>query len=251
MEAGRVIAEHGRRFLEVLWPPLYGIGDGGAPALNASQPLALRLCPIRSPPSHFRPMHTFLSHGVRIAYYHYAPVGSDRGEPIVLVHGFASSCRINWVNPRWVDTLTKAGRRVIALDNRGHGASAKLYDPEAYTTDLMAGDVAGLIDHLDLTRVDLMGYSMGARIASAVASRHPEPRAVAHPRRSRDPSRRGRRTAGRHRRGDGGALARGPQRSRRSACSALSPTSRRATEGLWRRAFAARGRRSAPTKSAR
>ena len=118
-------------------------------------------------------MHTFLSRGVRIAYYHYAPVGSDRGEPIVLVHGFASSCRINWVNPRWVDALTRAGRRVIALDNRGHGASAKLYDPEAYTTDLMAGDVAGLIEHLDLTRVDLMGYSMGARIASAVALRHP------------------------------------------------------------------------------
>ena len=118
-------------------------------------------------------MHTFLSRGVRIAYYHYAPVGSDRGEPIVLVHGFGSSCRINWVNPRWVDALTRAGRRVIALDNRGHGASAKLYDPEAYTTDLMAGDVAGLIEHLDLTRVDLMGYSMGARIVSAVASRHP------------------------------------------------------------------------------
>ena len=118
-------------------------------------------------------MHTFLSQGVRIAYYHYAPVGSDRGEPIVLAHGFASSTRINWVNPRWVDALTKAGRRVIALDNRGHGQSAKLYDPEAYTTDLMAGDVAGLIDHLDLTRVDLMGYSMGARIVTAVALRRP------------------------------------------------------------------------------
>ena len=119
-------------------------------------------------------MHTFHAQGVRLAYYHYAPVGPDRGEPILLVHGFASSHRINWVNPRWVDALTKAGRRVVALDNRGHGHSEKLYQPEAYLTEIMAGDVAALIEHLDLGRVDLMGYSMGARIVAFVALRRPE-----------------------------------------------------------------------------
>ncbi len=70
-------------------------------------------------------MHFFQSAGVRLAYYHYAPVGADRGEPILLVHGFASSAKVNWVDPRWVDALTRAGRRVIALDNRGHGHSDK------------------------------------------------------------------------------------------------------------------------------
>ncbi len=48
--------------------------------------------------------------------------GADRGEPILLIHGFASNHRINWINPRWVETLSKAGRRVVAFDNRGHGA---------------------------------------------------------------------------------------------------------------------------------
>ena len=49
------------------------------------------------------------------------------GEPTVLVHGFASTKEINWVFPGWVTTLQRAGRRAIALDNRGHGKSSKLY----------------------------------------------------------------------------------------------------------------------------
>ena len=53
----------------------------------------------------------------------------------MLVHGFASNTQVNWVNTGWVSTLTGAGRRVIALDNRGHGESAKLYDPADYHTD--------------------------------------------------------------------------------------------------------------------
>ena len=119
-------------------------------------------------------MHTFTSQGVRLAFYHYPPVGADKGQPIVLVHGFASSCRVNWVNPRWVDALTKDGRRVIALDNRGHGRSEKLYDPELYRTDILASDVANLIAHLGLGRVDLMGYSMGARIVAFLALARPD-----------------------------------------------------------------------------
>jgi pimeloyl-ACP methyl ester carboxylesterase len=91
------------------------------------------------------------------------------GDPIVLVHGFASNKEVNWVYPGWVSTLTRAGRRVIALDNRGHGASSKLYDPAAYHTGLMAEDVCALIDHLDLPRADVMGYSLGARITAQLA----------------------------------------------------------------------------------
>ncbi len=96
------------------------------------------------------------------------------GEPIVLAHGFASTKEVNWVNPGWVRTLTGAGRRAIALDNRGHGASSKLTDPAAYHSATMAEDVRALLDHLSIERADVMGYSMGARIAALLAVNHPE-----------------------------------------------------------------------------
>ena len=88
----------------------------------------------------------FSSDGVRIAFIDVAP--TIDGEPILLIHGFASNHRINWVNPRWVETLSKAGRRVVAFDNRGHGASEKLYDPAAYHSAIMARDAANLLDRL-------------------------------------------------------------------------------------------------------
>jgi pimeloyl-ACP methyl ester carboxylesterase len=96
------------------------------------------------------------------------------GEPIVLVHGFASNKEVNWVATRWVATLKRARRRVIAPDMRGHGASTKLYDPAAYHTAVMAGDVRALLDHLGLGWADILGYSMGARIAAFLALADPE-----------------------------------------------------------------------------
>ena len=96
------------------------------------------------------------------------------GEPIVLVHGFASTTEVNWVDPGWVSFLTGVARRVIALDNRGHGASSKLYDPADYHTDRMAEDVRALLDHLDIGRADVMGYSMGARITAFLSLAHPD-----------------------------------------------------------------------------
>ena len=114
-------------------------------------------------------MHSFRNDGVDIAY-----LDEGEGEPVVLVHGFASTKEVNWLHPGWVSTLTRAGRRAIALDNRGHGASAKLYDPAAYHSAVMAEDVRALIDHLGIPRADLMGYSMGARIAAFLALAHPD-----------------------------------------------------------------------------
>jgi pimeloyl-ACP methyl ester carboxylesterase len=114
-------------------------------------------------------MQEFLSDGVRIAFIDVIPEGRDLGEPILLIHGFASNHRINWINPRWVETLTQAGRRVVAFDNRGHGESEKLYEPARYRSDLMARDAANLLDHLNIPIADAMGYSMGARIASFLA----------------------------------------------------------------------------------
>ncbi|AWN46483.1 alpha/beta hydrolase [Methylobacterium terrae] len=118
-------------------------------------------------------MQTFDSDGVSIAYLDVAPK-EGRAEPILLIHGFASNHAVNWVNTSWVRSLTGAGRRVIALDNRGHGRSGKLYDPEAYGSDLMAEDARRLLDHLEIPRADVMGYSMGARITAFLALGHPD-----------------------------------------------------------------------------
>jgi pimeloyl-ACP methyl ester carboxylesterase len=111
-------------------------------------------------------LQRFSSAGVEIAFIDAEPQGHDLNEPILLIHGFASNHRMNWVGPRWVQTLTEAGRRVIAFDNRGHGQSEKLYDPADYHLDLMIRDAANLLAHLGVKRADVMGYSMGARIAS-------------------------------------------------------------------------------------
>lgn len=114
-------------------------------------------------------MPTFKNNDVEIAY-----LDEGEGEPIVLIHGFASTKEVNWVAPTWVSTLARAGRRVIALDDRGHGLSSKLYDPAEYHTTLMAEDVRALLDHLKIERADVMGYSMGARITAFLALKHPQ-----------------------------------------------------------------------------
>ncbi len=114
-------------------------------------------------------MQSFRHDDVEIAF-----LDEGEGEPMVLVHGFASNAAVNWVQPGWVSFLRQAGRRVIALDNRGHGASTKLYDPADYHSARMAGDVAALLDHLGLERADVMGYSMGARITAFLSLAQPE-----------------------------------------------------------------------------
>ncbi|HEY0329851.1 MAG TPA: alpha/beta fold hydrolase [Rhodopseudomonas sp.] len=114
-------------------------------------------------------MPSFHNGRVEIAY-----LDEGEGEPIILVHGFASNKTVNWMYPNWVSALQKSGRRVIAFDNRGHGESSKLYDPEDYHLGTMAGDLAALMDHLQLARADVMGYSMGARITAYLARSQPE-----------------------------------------------------------------------------
>ena len=116
-------------------------------------------------------MDHFDSDGVRIAYID-VPATGGTGEPVLLIHGFASNHAVNWVNTLWVRALTQAGYRAIALDNRGHGESEKLYDPAHYRSEDMAGDAVRLLDHLGIARADVMGYSMGARIAAHLALDH-------------------------------------------------------------------------------
>ena len=113
-------------------------------------------------------MNTFSSDGIEIAY-----IDEGAGDPVMLVHGFASNVVTNWIDPGWVRTLTRAGYRVIAFDNRGHGESEKLYDEAVYGAELMAEDARRLLDHLGIARADVMGYSMGARITAFLAIGHP------------------------------------------------------------------------------
>ena len=114
-------------------------------------------------------MPSFLNGAVEIAY-----LDEGEGEPILLVHGFASTKNVNWVYPTWVSELKKSGRRVIALDNRGHGDSAKLYDSEEYEIGIMTGDVTALMDHLGIERADIMGYSLGSRMTALLALSQPQ-----------------------------------------------------------------------------
>ncbi|HVY52161.1 MAG TPA: alpha/beta hydrolase [Devosia sp.] len=113
-------------------------------------------------------MPTFLSDGIQIAYEVHG-----EGRPILLIHGFASSGAINWVQTGWVEALKAAGWGPITIDNRGHGASRKLYDPKLYFAHDMADDAARLLDRLGHGVLPVMGYSMGARICAYLAIRHP------------------------------------------------------------------------------
>lgn len=115
------------------------------------------------------PLGTFQSGDVEIAY---RDIGD--GPPIVLVHGSASSHENNWGESGWIDALLDDGRRVIALDCRGHGESETPHDPDVYGIPTMAEDVVRLLDHLDLDRADVMGYSMGGRISTQLLIDFPE-----------------------------------------------------------------------------
>ena len=91
--------------------------------------------------------------------------------PVVLHHGFIADANVNWVVPGVVAALVRAGRRVVALDARGHGASSKPHDPSSYGEEHMAADLRRLFDLIGGAElVDLVGYSMGAAVALLVAS---------------------------------------------------------------------------------
>jgi pimeloyl-ACP methyl ester carboxylesterase len=111
---------------------------------------------------------SFDSNGVKI---HFSDQGN--GDPVILVHGFASRAEHNWGLTGWYKTLTPQ-YRVIALDCRGHGQSDKPHDVKAYSDTVMEDDVIRLMDHLGIERALLMGYSMGGRISMGLLARHPE-----------------------------------------------------------------------------
>lgn len=109
----------------------------------------------------------FDSDGVRIRY-----VVQGSGPPVLLVHGFAVTIELSWVGPGILDSLATR-YTVIALDQRGHGASDKPQDPVAYGIHFV-DDLVRLLDHLQIERAHVVGYSMGAVIALKLLTTHPE-----------------------------------------------------------------------------
>jgi pimeloyl-ACP methyl ester carboxylesterase len=106
----------------------------------------------------------------------YAPVNGlnlyyeihGTGEPLILLHGGLGS----------VEMVEKAlrqlanSRQVIAVDLQAHGRTADIDRP--ISSEAMADDIAGLVKYLELAKVDLMGYSLGAAVALQTTIRHPE-----------------------------------------------------------------------------
>lgn len=106
-------------------------------------------------------MPHFVSEGLNLAYERHGD-----GPPVLCIHGFASSGKVNWLDTGWVETLTGAGYGAIIIDNRGHGWSDKPYDPQLYRPQAMARDALTLLDQLQIGRAAVLGYSMGARIGA-------------------------------------------------------------------------------------
>ncbi|WP_235500327.1 alpha/beta fold hydrolase [Leifsonia sp. Root227] len=107
--------------------------------------------------------------GMRIAYERHA--GDD---PVLLVHGFATTGALTWEATGWIRALAEAGRGAIVPDLRGHGGSSAPHEPSAYSPQLLAGDLLAVLDAEGLDRVDVVGYSMGSWVTLALVGIEPE-----------------------------------------------------------------------------
>lgn len=112
-------------------------------------------------------MSVFDSQGVEIAYERWGT-----GDPVILAHGFAANRRQAWLAADWQGTLMQSNCEAILFDQRGHGESQKLYTPEEYSIDLMAGDLLHLMDNLEIDRAPIISHSMGARITLHLMLHH-------------------------------------------------------------------------------
>lgn len=107
------------------------------------------------------PQFIMVGEGLRIATYSWGELDDP---VVVVVHGFASSTKDNWVATGWVRDLLRAGYRVIGLDQRGHGASDKPHDSHDYDLRQLAGDVETVLDTYLVDDALYVGYSLGARV---------------------------------------------------------------------------------------
>lgn len=102
--------------------------------------------------------------GAEIAVHRYGD-----GAPVLAIHGFASSARANWVDTGWARAMTSAGRRLLAVDLRGHGDSSKPHEAGAYRLAALLDDITAVLDDAGADSVDVVGYSLGAYLAIQLA----------------------------------------------------------------------------------
>ncbi len=121
-----------------------------------------------SPIGYAKQMAVFVRDGFTLGFDNLGPAS---GRPVLLIHGFATSRNEMWQRLGWYGAFERKGYRLIAPDLRGHGDSSKAHDPSAYGSQALLADLIGLLDHLDIARADILGYSMGARLALMLASR--------------------------------------------------------------------------------
>lgn len=127
--------------------------------------------------------------GLRIAFYDTAAAAASGGAgeagallkapppggllatvPVFLIHGFAGTVAMNWVDPGHVAALQARGRRVIGIDLRGHGRSDALAEIDRYEGGAMSRDCRLLLEHVGVRGpIDVAGYSMGCEVAMFVA----------------------------------------------------------------------------------
>lgn len=140
-------------------------GDSGKRKMDA---VAVPLADLISMPS---PQHVYAADGTRLATYSWGELDAP---VVVVVHGFASSARDTWVLTGWVRELTRAGYRVLALDQRGHGLSEKPHEPGAYGIRTLAADVETVMDTYLVDDAFYLGYSLGARVGWEVVRDLPQ-----------------------------------------------------------------------------
>jgi pimeloyl-ACP methyl ester carboxylesterase len=128
--------------------------------------LALLLCSARVR-AEAPPTSTFDSNGVKINY-----TVEGKGEPVLLIHGFAANGDFNWRMPGVTKALAEK-YQVITIDNRGHGKSEKPHDSAKYGEE-MAEDAIRLLDHLGIKKAHVVGYSMGGMITAKILTTHPD-----------------------------------------------------------------------------
>lgn len=117
------------------------------------------------------PLRVLAGDGVWLATYDFG----EQDAPVILaVHGFASSAVANFHLTGWTRDAVRAGYRVIAVDQRGHGRSDKPHDPSSYTMRTLVDDVLAVLDAYVLDEVHYLGYSLGARVGWHLTHAHPE-----------------------------------------------------------------------------
>ncbi|WP_116244491.1 alpha/beta fold hydrolase [Nocardiopsis sp. FIRDI 009] len=115
-----------------------------------------------------------LAGDVTMRYVDLPPSEPADAVPVLLLHGFGTNFGMNWSAAGWPQALGGAGLRVLGPDLRGHGGSDKPLDEAAYLPERFTADLLGLLDELAVDRVDLVGYSMGSRLAWELALTAPD-----------------------------------------------------------------------------